>query len=178
MPRHGNSTSQPGIAPATSPSQKQTLDRLSNQGLPDCSSVGVLVLPWFYLSFKNFYIIWLKVSLKWHGTNIMMSPSGIMLQSPDPVILGWLQLHPIITTTILFLSFQTDRSGQTVQTQIRLLADSVYVFLTHFSIVKPHCSNFRMITPNFSGVRIFRNFLLPFRLLALKRKKSAWHHPK
>ena len=37
---------------------------------------------------------------------------------------------------------------------------SVYVFWTHFSIVKPRCSNFRMIKTNFSGVRIFRNFLL------------------
>ena len=29
----------------------------------------------------------------------------------------------VIQTTVIFVSFQTDRSGQTVQTQIRLLLD-------------------------------------------------------
>ena len=37
---------------------------------------------------------------------------------------------------------------------------SVYIFWTHFSMVKPCCSNFRMITANFSGVRIFRRFMV------------------
>ena len=61
--------------------------------------------------------------------------------------------------TVLFLSFWTDRLGK----QCRPRSDcsytvcySVYVFWTHFSIVKPRCSNFRMITTNFLGVRIFR----------------------
>ena len=76
--------------------------------------------------------------------------------------------------TVLFLSFQTDRCGQTVQTQIRLLqcrprsdclirvytvCYSVYVFRTHFSIVKPRCSNFRIITANFLGVSKFLGIL-------------------
>ena len=55
-----------------------------------------------------------------------------------------------------FLSFRTDRSGQTVQTQIRLLLRVntvcyfIYIFWTHFSMVMPRCSNFKMITTIFS----------------------------
>ena len=32
-------------------------------------------------------------------------------------------LHSVTSITVMFLSFQTDRSGQTVQTQIRLLLE-------------------------------------------------------
>ena len=60
-----------------------------------------------------------------------------------------------------------DRSGQTVQTLVRLLLIKVYtvchsvnIFLTHYSTVKPLCSNFRVITANFSGVQIFRVFMV------------------
>ena len=60
------------------------------------------------------------------------------------------------TYTVMILSFRTDRSGQTVQTQIRLLrvstlytvCYSVYIIWAHFSVVKPCCSNIRMITAN------------------------------
>ena len=31
---------------------------------------------------------------------------------------------------------------------------------THYSMVEPHSSNFRVITTNFSGVRIFRKFMV------------------
>ena len=43
----------------------------------------------------------------------------------------------------MILSFWTDRSGQTVQTQIRLLLE------VRYSLVKPSCSNFRVIVANF-----------------------------
>ena len=59
--------------------------------------------------------------------------------------------------------------GQTVQTQIRLLLEEslirVYtvchsdcIVWTHYSMVEPHSSNFRVITTIFLGVRIFRKF--------------------
>ena len=58
----------------------------------------------------------------------------------------------------MFLSFRTNRSGQTVQTQIRLLlrsslirvylvCHSVYMFWMHYCTV--HCSNFRITTTIF-----------------------------
>ena len=76
----------------------------------------------------------------------------------------------IYCTTVIFLSFRTDRSGQTVQTQIRLLLEeqslirvytvchSVCIVWTHYSMVEPHISNFRLIKTNFLVVRIFRKF--------------------
>ena len=56
----------------------------------------------------------------------------------------------------MFLSFGTNRSGQTVQTQIRLLLEnslirvytvchSICSLLMHFTMVKPLCSNFFMV---------------------------------
>ena len=60
-----------------------------------------------------------------------------------------------------YLSFRTDRSGQTVQTQIRLLLErsslirvytvcnSLCIVWMHYSKEKPSCSTFRMITANF-----------------------------
>ena len=66
--------------------------------------------------------------------------------------------------------------GQTVQTQIRLLLeeqsdqglhclpfrlhrlDSLLYGRAHVLLVEPHSSNFRVITTNFLGVRIFRKF--------------------
>ena len=67
----------------------------------------------------------------------------------------------------MILSFRTDGPGQTVQTQIRLrsslirvytVCHSVCIVWTHYSMVEPHSSNFRVITTNFLGVRIFRKF--------------------
>ena len=65
----------------------------------------------------------------------------------------------------MVLSFRTDRSGQTVQNHIRMIrvytvCNSVRVFWMHYSVVKPPCSNFRMINANFSGVRMFRIFVV------------------
>ena len=63
----------------------------------------------------------------------------------------------------MILCFRTDRSGQIVQPQIRLLLFRIYtvyhsvcIVWTHYSMVEPHSSNFRVITTNFLGVRIFR----------------------
>ena len=67
--------------------------------------------------------------------------------------------------TVMILSFQTDMPGQTVQTQIRsslirvyTVCQSVCIIWTHYSMVELHSSNFRVITTNFFGVRIFRKF--------------------
>ena len=72
--------------------------------------------------------------------------------------------------TIMILSFRTVRSGQTLQTQIRLLLfqrlhclPSVCIFWTHYPMVKPPFSKFRVITANFSGVCTFRIFTGKFR---------------
>ena len=91
----------------------------------------------------------------------------------------------------LMLSFRTDRSGQTMQTQIRQLLeeqsdqDSVYIvchsvciFWTHYSVLKRYCSTFRIFT-SFSGVWIFRNFTvtpIPSRKL-LRIKVTPDLHP-
>ena len=78
----------------------------------------------------------------------------------------------VSTFTEMILSFRTDMPGQTVQTQIRLLLEeqrsslirvytvchSACIVWTHYSMVEPHSSNFRVITTNFLGVRIFRKF--------------------
>ena len=74
-------------------------------------------------------------------------------------------VHSVNVTTVMILSFRTDMPGQTVQTQIRLLirvytvCHSVCIFWTHYSVVEPHSSNFRVIT-FFWGVRIFRKFMV------------------
>ena len=62
--------------------------------------------------------------------------------------------------TVMILSFQTDMPGQTVQTVIRVytVCHSVCIVWTHYSMAEPHSSNFRVITTNFLGVRIFRKF--------------------
>ena len=76
------------------------------------------------------------------------------------------------TCTVMILSFRTDMSGQTVQTQIRLLlrvytvCHSVCIVRTHNSMVEPHSSNFRVITTNILGVPIFRKFTVWQKLMA------------
>ena len=63
----------------------------------------------------------------------------------------------------MILSFRTDMPGQTVQTRSgsTLFAIPSASFWTHYSMVEPHSSNFRVITTNFLGVRIFRKFTVP-----------------
>ena len=73
-------------------------------------------------------------------------------------------------------SFRTDRSGQTVQTQIRLEEKSdqgLYCLqyrlhpLMQYSTVKPSCSNFRVVTANSLGVRIFKIFTVLYFLATI-----------
>ena len=75
----------------------------------------------------------------------------------------------LIPSTIMILSFWTDRAGQTVQTQIRLLLGSTLFAILSASFgritstVKPLCSNFRFITANFRGSDLWlRHFLCIF----------------
>ena len=54
----------------------------------------------------------------------------------------------------MFLSFRTDRSGQSVQTQISLIrvytvCNFLCIFWMHYSKEKSFCSTFRVITANF-----------------------------
>ena len=61
--------------------------------------------------------------------------------------------------TVMILTFRTDRLGQTVQTQIRLLCLQFRLHLLGALLFgKTFCSKFRMITANFWGVRILRSF--------------------
>ena len=71
--------------------------------------------------------------------------------------------------TVKILSCRTDMPGQTVQTQIGLLLEEqsdqglhclpfLCIVWTHYSMVEPYSLNFRVITKNFLGVRIFRKF--------------------
>ena len=75
----------------------------------------------------------------------------------------------VIWNTAVIQNFLTGRSWQTVQTQIPgqtaplgslirvyTVCHTICIFWMHYSMVKPSCSNFRMIKPHFSGVRIFR----------------------
>ena len=61
-------------------------------------------------------------------------------------------------TTVMILSFWTDMPGQTVQTEeqsdqgLHCLLFCLHR-LTHYSMVEPHSSNFRVITTHFLGVR-------------------------
>ena len=104
----------------------------------------------------------------------------------------------------MILSFRTDRPGQTVQTKIRLLVEeqsdqslhclpsrssliwvctvchSVCIVWTHYSMVKPHISNFRVITTNVLGVRIFRKFTVirvVFEIARIKRRDQVISAP-
>ena len=72
----------------------------------------------------------------------------------------------------------TDRSGQTVKTPITLLlaavwlgSNSVCIFKTHYCMGRPPCSNFKMITADFSGVKVLG--------ILMQTKKSqamfSWH---
>ena len=56
-------------------------------------------------------------------------------------------------------SVDPDPRGASSLIRVYTVCYSVYIFWTHFTVVKP-CSNFRMITANFSGVRIFGSFTI------------------
>ena len=84
----------------------------------------------------------------------------------------------------MIISFRTDMPWQTVQTQLRLLSlirvytvcHSVCIVWTHYSMVEPHSSNFRVITTNFLGVRIFKKFTvsLLYQKQPLQKPGTAW----
>ena len=71
--------------------------------------------------------------------------------------------------TVMILCFRTDRSGQTVQTQIRLLLE----------MVKPSCQNFRVITANCSGLVFLWDYIFCFiyilNYLTLRRPLTLRH---
>ena len=77
-----------------------------------------------------------------------------------------------LLSTVMILSFRTDMPGQTVQTQISscslirvyTICHSICIVWTHYSMVEPHSSNFRVITTNFLGVQIFRKFTVILKL--------------
>ena len=94
-------------------------------------------------------------------------------------------LHLSDRTTVMVLSFWTDRPGQTVQTQrssliwVYTVCHSVCIVWTHYSMVEPHSSNFRVITTNFLGVRIFRKFtVLVLDLPEQIKMRAEWMSPK
>ena len=71
--------------------------------------------------------------------------------------------------TIMIQSVQTDRSGQKVQSQIRLLLEEqsdqgLYCLQSHLHLLTKYsktwllCLNFSLITAKLSGVRKFRSF--------------------
>ena len=70
----------------------------------------------------------------------------------------------LVSFIVIFLSFRTDRSGQTVQTleeqsdQGLHCYNSLCIFWMRYSKETPSCSTFRVITTNVLGVRIFRKF--------------------
>ena len=77
---------------------------------------------------------------------------------PRFVLALTISMSPSSRLTVVILSFRTDRPGQTVQTQTRLrsslirvytVCHSVCIVWTHYSMVEPHSSNFRVITTIF-----------------------------
>ena len=69
-----------------------------------------------------------------------------------------------LSVTVMILSFHTDIPGQTGQTQISSLirvytvCHSICIIWTHYSMVEPHSSDFRVISINVWGVWILRKF--------------------
>ena len=67
----------------------------------------------------------------------------------------------------MFLSFRTDGSGQyqtalegtvMVAVKVHTIYHSAYIFWTHYTMAKPPCSNFRVITAIFLGCLKFLGF--------------------
>ena len=92
---------------------------------------------------------------------IMME--GMYVQTAKPF--GYIQV-----ITVIFLSFWTDRSGQTVQGYT--VCNSLCIFWMHYSKETPSCSTFRVITTNFLGVRIFRKFTVCWACIVLKYRNE------
>ena len=108
----------------------------------------------YYHPFKPCLCIVRPYLLSWLNRLVMVS---IWSVGPHPFGLdkevSWL-VH--LQHTVMILSFRTDKPGQTVQTQLRrslirvyTVCHSVCIIWTHYSMVEPHSSNFRVITTNF-----------------------------
>ena len=52
------------------------------------------------------------------------------------------------------------KSDQTALIRVYTDCHSVCIVWTHYSMIEPHSSNFRVITTNFLGVGIFRKFMI------------------
>ena len=61
----------------------------------------------------------------------------------------------------MILSFRTDRPRSNL-IWVCTVCHSVCIVWTHYSMVEPHSSNFRVITTNFWGVLIFKKFTVLF----------------
>ena len=68
----------------------------------------------------------------------------------------------------MILSFRTDMPGQTVQTQRVWSVSTLFAILSaSFGLnVELHSSNFRVITTNVLGVRIFKKFTVGWPMLS------------
>ena len=55
-------------------------------------------------------------------------------------------------------SVDPDQTARSSLILVYTVCHSVCIIWTHYSMVEPHSSNFRVITTNFLGVRIFRKF--------------------
>ena len=72
----------------------------------------------------------------------------------------------------MILSFWTDSSGQTMQTQrssliwVYTVCCSICIVWMLYNVAKTTCSIFRVTTANFSGIRIFGNFMVISLLIA------------
>ena len=65
---------------------------------------------------------------------------------------------------------------QTALIRVYTVCHSVCIVWTHYSMVEPHSSNFRVITTNVLGVRIFRKFTVCEELFSNMKSdpKSFW----
>ena len=103
-----------------------------------------------WLNYSGKIIIMIIISIRWSEW-ILSFRKGLQLTNCQN-----------LKVNEMFLCFRTDRSGQTPREeqsdQVYTVCHSVHIFWTHYSMVNPLCSNFRVITANFSGVRIFRVF--------------------
>ena len=117
---------------------------------------------------RPFYTLRCAVVKIWRVSESLYSTCPINSFKIPVQVYFLLGTHQIMTPVLLslhaimILSFRTNRPGQTVQTQIRvyIVCHSVCIIWTHCSMVKPHSSNFRVITTNCLGVRIFRKFMV------------------
>ena len=108
----------------------------------------------------------------YHREMLLIDADGIANSvDPDQTALEELGLHSLprpiwrriimVVDTVMILSFWADRSGKHVNLiKVYPVWNSVCIFWTLYSTIKPPCSNFRVITANLLGVQIFRNFTI------------------